>query len=142
MTRSVSRSVLINAPADKIFAVLSDARRHPDFDGSGSVKASIKAPDTLSMGAKFGMRMRIGLPYVITNEVVEYQQDALIAWQHFAKNIWRYELTPEGAGTQVTETFDWGNSRSPAFIERMKYPTKNAVSMEKTLVRLKALMEE
>lgn len=142
MTRSVSSSVLINAPADKIFAVLSDARRHPDFDGSGSVKASMKAPDTLSMGAKFGMRMRIGVPYVITNEVVEFQQDTVIAWQHFGKHIWRYELTPEGVGTRVTESFDWGSSRSPAFIEKMKYPAKNAVSMEKTLVRLKALLEE
>ena len=142
MTRSVSRSIVIDAPADKVFALLSNPRRHPDFDGSDSVKANIKGPTQLAKGEKFGMRMRIKLPYVITNEVVEYEQDRLIAWRHFGKHIWRYELAPEGAGTKVTESFDWAGARSPSFIEKRDYPAKNAVSMEKTLVRLKELVEK
>lgn len=141
MTRSVSRSVVIDAPADKVFALLSNPRRHPDFDGSDSVKANIKGPTQLAKGEKFGMRMRVGLPYVITNEVVEFEQDRLIAWRHFGKHIWRYELEPVDGGTQVTESFDWTHARSPSFIEKRHYPEKNAVNMEKTLVRLKELAE-
>ena len=142
MTRSVSRSIVIEAPADKVFALLANPQRHPDFDGSDSVKANIKGPTQLAKGAKFGMRMRIKLPYVITNEVVEYEQDRLIAWQHFGKHIWRYELAPAtGGGTEVTESFDWEHARSPKFLEKRDYPAKNAVSMEKTLVRLKELAE-
>ncbi len=141
MTRSVSRSVLVDAPAEKVFALLSDPRRHADFDGSGSVKASIKGPEKLALGDRFGMRMRIGLPYTITSEVVEFEQDRLIGWRHVGHHIWRYELQPEGAGTRVTETFDWSTARVPAAMELLKYPAKNAVSIEKTLERLKRLAE-
>ena len=141
MTRSVSRSIVVQAAPAAVFAVLEDPRRHADFDGSGSVKGNLKAPAKLSKGAKFGMKMRIGFPYTITNEVVEFEQDRLIAWQHFGKHIWRYELEAVGEGTRVTESFDWEHARSPRFIELMKYPSKNAVSMEKTLERLKVLVD-
>lgn len=145
MTRSVSRTVVIDAPADQIFALLADPRRHPDFDGSGTVKGQLKAPPTLSKGARFGMSMRVVVPYTITNEVVEFEQDRLIAWRHFGHHVWRYELEPlddkDGGGTRVTETFDWSGARSPRFIELMGYPKKNADSMDKTLVRLKSLVE-
>lgn len=141
MTRSVSRTVVIDAPADKVFALLADPRRHPDFDGSGTVKGQLKAPATLSKGARFGMSMRVGVPYTITNEVVEFEQDRLIAWRHFGHHVWRYQLEPVDGGTRVTESFDWSTARSPRFIELMGYPKKNAESMEKTLDRLKALVE-
>ena len=141
MTRSVSRSVVVDAPADQVFALLSDPRRHADFDGSGSVKANIKGPTCLALGDRFGMRMRLGIPYTITNEVVEFEQDRLIGWRHVGHHVWRYELESEGTGTKVTETFDWSTSRSPAAMEKLKYPQKNAVSIEKTLERLKRLAE-
>lgn len=141
MNRSVSRTVVVDAPADQVFALLADPRRHPDFDGSGTVKGQLKAPATLSQGARFGMSMRVGVPYTITNEVVEFEQDRLIAWRHFGHHVWRYRLAPVDGGTEVTETFDWSTARSPRFIELMGYPKKNAESMEKTLQRLKALVE-
>lgn len=141
MTRSVSRSVLIDAPASSVFAVLADPRRHPDFDGSGSVKATIKGPERLAKGDRFGMRMRLGIPYAITNEVVEFEQDQLIGWRHLGHHVWRYELAPEGSSTRVTETFDWSTSRAPKVLELISYPAKNAVNIEKSLVRLKGLLE-
>ncbi|HVF21270.1 MAG TPA: SRPBCC family protein [Mycobacteriales bacterium] len=136
--RKVSRSRVIDAPPSTIFALLSDARKHPNFDGSGSVKATLSAPDRLEMGSKFGMRMHVMVPYVMSNEVVEYEPDALIAWQHFGHHRWRYELKPLDGGrrTEVTETFDWSTSRAPWFIELMGYPAKNAQSIEATLERL------
>ena len=142
MTRSVSRSVTIAVPPDQVFAVLSDPRRHADFDGSGSVKANIKGPTTLTKGARFGMRMRLGIPYTITSEVVEFEQDRLIAWRHIGHHVWRYELEiAAGGGTTVTESFDWSDARSPKAIELAKYPAKNATNIEKTLERLKTLLE-
>lgn len=136
--RKVSRSRVIDAPPSAVFALLSDARRHPDFDGSGSVKATLSAPDRLVLGSTFGMRMHVLVPYVMGNEVVEYEPDALIAWQHFGHHRWRYELTPRDGGTrtEVTETFDWSTSRAPWFIELMGYPEKNGKSIDATLERL------
>ncbi len=69
------------------------------------------------------MRMRMGVPYVISSTVVEYEPDRVIAWRHIGHHRWRYELEPtDGGGTKVTETFDWSTSRSPKVIEMIGYP--------------------
>jgi len=137
-SRRVSRSRIIDAPPSAVFALLADARKHASFDGSGSVREALRAPDRLELGSRFGMRMHILVPYMITNEVVEFEADRLIAWQHFGHHRWRYELSPLAGGhrTEVTETFDWSTSRAPWFIERMGYPAKNAAAMDATLERL------
>ena len=135
--RSVSRSVVVNAPPEEVFALLADPRRHPELDGSGSVRGGISGPEKLSKGAKFGMRMRMfGLPYVIRNEVVEYDEGRRIAWRHPGHHVWRWELEPVDGGTKVTETFDWGPARSPAFIEKSGFVGKNTKGIEQTLAQL------
>jgi hypothetical protein len=136
--RRTSVSRVIAAEPSVIFAVISDASLHPVIDGSGTVKGSSGKPEPLHLGSRFGMKMKIVLPYRITSEVVEFEQDRLIAWQHFGKHRWRYELEPVEGGTRVTETFDWSTSRSPQGIERMGYPAKHEANMELTLERLDA----
>ena len=42
------------------------------------------------------MKMKIGAPYKILNEVVEFEEGRRIAWRHFAGHIWRYILEPVG----------------------------------------------
>ncbi|PVZ13070.1 SRPBCC family protein [Actinomycetospora cinnamomea] len=140
--RQVSRSIEIDAPPSRVFDLLADPRRHPDFDGSGTVRSAISGPSRLSLGARFGVAMRIRLPYRISNTVVEFEEDRRIAWRHFGRHRWRYELTPTpSGGTRVTETFDWSTSLGPAIIDRTAFPTINARSIEQTLPRLKALAE-
>ena len=112
--RQVSRSIEIDAPPSTVFDLLADPRRHPDFDGSGTVRSAISGPSRLSLGARFGVAMRIRLPYRISNTVVEFEEDRRIAGRHFGRHGWRYELTPTDAGgTRVTETFDWSTSLGP-----------------------------
>lgn len=134
--RSVSVSRIIDASPEEIFAVLADPRRHPEIDGSGSVRDSIEGPDELELGSKFRMDMKLGVPYKMWSTVVEYEQDRLIAWAHLGKHRWRYELAPVEGGTEVTETFDWSTAVFPKGIEWMGYPAKHPASMEKTLERL------
>ena len=98
----VSVERVIRAPAGSIFAIVADAARHPEFDGSGQVvKAKPGAPERLSLGATFGMSMKLGLPYTTANTVVEFEPDRRIAWQTrlsgrlgkvLGGRIWRYEL--------------------------------------------------
>jgi hypothetical protein len=45
--------IVIAAPADKIFDLLSDPRSHGLFDGSGTVKGNLSGPVRLYLGAKF-----------------------------------------------------------------------------------------
>ena len=137
--RQVSVSRIIAAPPEKIFAVLSSPAGHVAIDGSGTVKhARDGQPDKLVLGSKFGMDMKMGVPYKTQNTVVEYEENRLIAWQHFGKHRWRYELEPADGGTRVTETFEWSTAFFPKGIELMGYPKKHIPNMEKTLERLDA----
>jgi uncharacterized protein YndB with AHSA1/START domain len=136
MSRSVSRSVVVPVPPEQVFELLADPRKHAELDGSGTVKSALKAPPRLSQGATFGMRMRFGVPYVISNEVVEFEENRRIAWRHIGHHVWRYELEPVDGGTRVTETFDWADARSPKALELLGYPARNAKAIEQTLDRL------
>jgi hypothetical protein len=139
-----SARIVINAPADKIFAIIANPHRHKEIDGSATIQENISGPDKLVLGSKFGMKMHLGIDYRIRNTVVEYKENELIAWRHLGRWIWRYELVNIGPQTtEVTETFD--ASRAPLIAKawlsfRKAYPwTQKAVA--KTLVRLKSTTE-
>ncbi len=135
--RIESRSRVVPAPAQAIFDLLADPAAHATFDGSGTVRSSQEeAPERLALGSKFGMRMRFGVPYRITNEVVEFDEPALIAWRHLGGHVWRYRLREVEGGTEVTEEFDWGRSHAPWVLQLAGYPKRNARSLEATLQRL------
>lgn len=139
-----SARIVINAPAEKIFAILSNPHLHKEIDGTKTIQENISGPDKLVLGSKFGMKMRLGINYRIQNTVVEYEENSLIGWRHLGRWIWRYELVNIGPQmTQVTETFD--ASRAPLISKawlslRKAYPwTQKAVA--KTLVQLKSTCE-
>lgn len=138
--RCVSVSRTIAAPPEHIFDILADPSKHTLIDGSDTVREAKGSPARLRLGSKFGMHMRLGIPYSISNEVVEFEEGRRIAWRHFGHHIWRYELEAVDDGTVVTESFDWSHARSPWFIERMGYPEKHPEAMRRTLERLDALV--
>jgi uncharacterized protein YndB with AHSA1/START domain len=140
MERQVSVEREIAAPAQRIFDVLADPRMHPHIDGSGTVKSAISGPDRLAEGDKFGMRMRIGLPYLIRNVVVEFDEGRRIAWRHVGRHVWRYELEPRDGSTLVRETFDWSGALSHHYIEWMGFPERHRPAMARTLERLEELV--
>jgi len=138
MTERLERAQRV-VPADpqQVFDLLADPRQHAVIDGSGQVKsAHDDAPQRLSKGAKFGMKMRVGMPYSMTNEVVEFDEPTCIAWRHVGGHVWRYRLEPTEGGTLVTEEFDWGPSRAPWLLRITNSVGRNKRSMEATLVRL------
>ena len=102
-----SARILIQAKPSTIFSILNNPKRHKEIDGSSTITANISGPDELILGSKFGMKMHLGIDYRISNTVVEYKKDQLIAWRHLGHWRWRYELVDLGNGsTQVTESFD------------------------------------
>ena len=141
-TRIVSVDKVIKADPSTIFDLLADPSRHQIIDGSDTVKASRSAePNRLELGAKFGMHMKLGIPYRITNEVVEFEEGRLIGWRHLGHHIWRYELSPTPEGTLVTESFDWASSRFPPYYEWTGYPRRHIVNMTRTLEKLAEHLE-
>jgi hypothetical protein len=138
---SVSVSRLIPAEAQRLFDLVADPTMHPVIDGSGSVRG-IKGPKRkLALGDRFTANMRIGLPYFISNTVVEYAEGRRIAWAHAGGWRWRWEFEEQEPVdgepiTRVTETFDWSTSRVPSYPTRLGWPEKNRRSMERSLNRL------
>lgn len=150
----VSVERVIEAPAAAIFAIVADASRHPEIDGSGSVKALKQgAPQHLSLGSTFGMSMRLGVPYSMTNKVIEYQQDRRIAWQttfagpfgrFIGGRIWRYELEPaagDDGATVVKETWDITEDKQRFMLRAGLVGKQTAEAMTKTLGHLAELTE-
>jgi len=136
--------IVINAPASKIFDVLANPDAHASFDGSGTIEKNVSGPERLYVGAKFGMAMRIKVPYRIINTVVAFQENTKITWCHLMKWTWSYELVDLGnSTTQVTEIFD--GSSVPAFskwwLKKTDSLARNPKWMAKSLVQLKALCE-
>jgi hypothetical protein len=131
----VSVSRVIAAPAQKIFDLLADPLMHPVLDGSGTVKRSRDGnPQRLALGSKFGMSMRIGMPYRITNTVVEFEDGRRIAWRHWGGQVWRYDLETVDRGTQVTETFDWSKAVSRLLgplVYRRTHPPMMTATLER-----------
>ena len=136
--------IIIAAPANKVFDLLADPRCHGLFDGSGTVQGNISGPERLYLGAKFGMSMKIRLPYRITNTVVEFEENRKISWCHLMKWTWSYELVEMVDGsTQVTERFD-GSQISRLATKWLGFTgaiERTPKWMAKSLVKLKTLCE-
>ncbi|TCP55199.1 uncharacterized protein YndB with AHSA1/START domain [Tamaricihabitans halophyticus] len=133
--QQVSRSRVIPAAPEHIFALLVDPAKHALFDGSGTIKgARGSAGKRLTLGSTFGMDMRILAPYRITNTVVEFEENVLIAWRHFYGHRWRWHLAARGHGqTEVTETFDWSTARTARLLGRTQIPARNTKAIERSL---------
>lgn len=142
--RKVSATRTISAIPERIFALLVDPSKHPSIDGSGTVLAARPGnAQRLRLGSTFGMDMKMGLPYRITNKVVEYEENRLIAWRHGGGHRWRWELKPSGDGaTEVTETFDWGLAPAGFFYPLLGFPQRNLKGIQSSLARLETLVAE
>lgn len=139
---TTSSSVVIEAAPETIFDVLADPAKHPVIDGSGTVQEGVSLPERLHLGSRFGMQMRMGVGYRVSNRIVEFEENRLIAWKHAAPFRWRYELVPEGEGaTRVTETFDYSRIPLPQVVGKTGLPRRNHKSIERTLRRLKSYVE-
>ena len=133
----ISASNFVPATSHEIFELLANPAMHSVIDGSGSVLApKDTAPQRLSLNATFGMSMKKGMPYKITNTVVEFVEDKQIGWRHIGGHIWRYILEPTEGGTTVTEQFAYRSSRSPLMLELAGYVKSNNVAIKQTLINL------
>lgn len=142
--RKVSVTRVIDATPEELFSIIADPGRHAEIDGSGMVVGERFGPDRLTaVGESFGMKMKMnGIPYRMKSTVREYEENRLIAWSHFYKHRWRYELEAVEGGTSVTETFDWSTALSPKSLEIAGYPKRHPANMEATLERLEKVVAE
>jgi len=140
---------VIPAGPAAIFALLADAARHPEIDGSGTVR-QVK-PDTthqLGPGSTFGMSMKMGVPYSMESTVIEFEDCRRIAWQS-RRPASSASSSPAGSGGT-----NWNRSRAapwsakagtsagtPAALLKLGgLPTKTAANMARTLERIEEIV--
>jgi len=109
--KQLEASRIVEAPPDKIFALLTTPDRHPELDASGAVRGSRTHHPLSAVGDVFEMEMHgedMG-DYVVDNHVVTFEPDREIAWAPATHGgdrggqVWTYRLEPRdsGGGTLV-----------------------------------------
>jgi len=146
----------IDVPAQKLFAVLAQSANHPRIDGSGMVRETLDPVVISGVGDVFVMKMHndeMG-DYEMSNHVVEYELNRRISWEPVmtassrpedqaelgdrGEHRWAFRLTPLGAATLVTESYDC--SKSPDWLRKaVKDGTRWLASMTITLEKLDAV---
>lgn len=150
MSITVTQQRVINAPAEKLFALLADIDAHARIDGSGNIAGKAQGPRPLHEGATFTMGMTMGVPYRTHNEVVEFEPGRVIAWRTVARvrgrkvfggQIWRWELVPQREDrTLVRASFDALEAfPRPLFLNVMKADRRAEKSLAASLERLAEL---
>ena len=122
---TVSATGIVPATPAAVFDFLRRPANHSELSGDGTVKGSRTGDEELSMDSRFGMKMKVGVPYRVSSKVVEFEQDHLIAWCHFGGHRWRWELESVDGGTQVTETFDMSTAKFPPALRLAGYPKRH-----------------
>jgi hypothetical protein len=122
---SVSATLTVAESAATVFAVLADPAAHAAIDGTGWVREPVEQAPLTEAGQLFRMDMHhSGRDYQVVNKVAVLDAPRVIGWLtgydkgdgelEFGGWIWRYDLAPGPAGTEVTLTYDW--SGVPGFV--------------------------
>ncbi|GGF54719.1 hypothetical protein GCM10011519_30780 [Marmoricola endophyticus] len=124
----VSVDRLLDAPPERVFALLIDPEQQVRLDGSGTVKAVKQSRTPLRVGSTFDMHMKRGFAYSTRNTVTELEPDRLITWSTrpltfplsllIGGRTWSYRLDPEGGATRVTETWDLRGEKNRALVAK------------------------
>ncbi len=143
----------IAAPADRLYALVSDPERHRDFDGSGGIVAPVEISTSrrpLDVGDTFSMDMDLRGRYTMTSTVIEAVPGRRFAWQSrphkdsarwrmiFGGRIWRYEFEPDGDTTLVRES--WDLSEEPLRVLLFPFRATACDAMRKSLEQMAGLV--
>jgi uncharacterized protein YndB with AHSA1/START domain len=126
--RVVSASSVINAPASRIFELIADPARQPEWDGNDNLSVAAAGQRVRQVGDVFVMTTTKGADRA--NRVVEFEEGRRVAWKPSAVgepepgHLWRWELEPHDDGTTtVTHTYDWTNLNDEKRLERARWTT-------------------
>jgi len=142
--RVISATRDVAAPTARLFELIADPARQPEWDGNDNLAEAAAGQRVRSVGDVFTMTLTIGA--VRENHVVEFEEGRLIAWHPSEPgapppgHLWRWQLEPiDDANTRVTHTYDWS-----ALTDELRLVRARATTTEKlqaSLERLASLAE-
>lgn len=140
----VSAEREIAAPANRVFELIADPARQPEWDGNDNLSRADADQRVRAVGDVFVMTTTRQLAR--ENHVVEFEEGRRIAWkpaepgQPPVGHLWRWELEPLDAGrTRVRHTYDWTLMTDPNRLERARSTSEEWLM--RSLDRLAALAE-
>lgn len=143
--RVVRASREIAAAPERIFELIADPARQPEWDGNDNLTSAEPGQRVRKPGEVFTTTLTTGSQR--HNHVVEFEEGRLIAWRPSEVgrrppgHLWRWELQPAGSSrTLVTHTYDWSRLTDRKRLPRARWTT--AERLRESLDRLAALAEE
>ena len=143
-TKVVQAGREIAAPAERIFELIADPARQPEWDGNDNLAAALAGQRLRQVGDVFTMNLTNG--GVRENHVVEFEEGRRIAWRPAEPgspppgHLWRWVLEPLGdSATRVTHTYDWTELTDEARLPRARATTSDKLAS--SVDRLAALAE-
>jgi len=142
-TERLEVSRVVPAPADAVFAVLTDPEGHVDIDASGMLMSAEGEP-VRQAGDRFLVHMdRDALgdvplgKYDVEVVITKLVPDEEIAWTvegRFAhvRHIYGYRLEPAEGGTRVTSYYDWSEI-TEEWRQRLTFPVVPESALKATL---------
>jgi uncharacterized protein YndB with AHSA1/START domain len=146
-----SVTVTMAAPPDRIWAFVSDITNTSRYAEETFEAEWLDGASAPAVGVRFrGHVLRNGRPpaYWVPCTITECEPgrvfEFVVVLAGRPGNWWRYEFTPNGAGTDVTESFrvvdNWFTRGYWAVFGRLRGRT-NRRNMQRTLERIKEIVE-
>ena len=150
-----SMSLHIAAPARDVYDLVADVTRTPEFSPEILWCKWLDGATGPAVGARFAARNKVPKRPPWTNKPVVTVVDpgrefAFERTERFAGTVrWTYDFAPDGAGTQVTESYQVTQKISPigwliigVLFNRRDRTADLRSGMEQTLERIRAVAEK
>jgi len=142
---TIQKTIDINTPAEKIFEILEDPRRLPEYGPGVSSVEDIRQSDQ-HIGDSFRATYSVlGLHFPMTFTATEYVKPTKLTarFEGGMKGTWNWTLEPRGNTTHLTTGMDYemaggilGKAFNAVLVERM-----NEKNTERLLENLKMISE-
>ncbi|MGH3167095.1 MAG: SRPBCC family protein [Trebonia sp.] len=143
--RVVNGSREIGAAPERVFELIADPARQPQWDGNDNLATAAAGQRVRGAGYVFLMTLTNG--GIRENHVVEFDEGRLIAWtpaepgRRPPGHLWRWELEPAGGSrTRATCTYDWTRLTDEKRLPRARSTTEERLLA--SLNRLATLAEQ
>lgn len=142
----ICASAIVRAPAQKVFELIADPSKHPEWDGNDNLRYSDIDQRVTAVGDVFITELTNG--GIRENHVVEFIEGQRVAWKPSEVStpppghLWRWELLGiDDSCTEVTHTYDWTALHNDVKRQERARST-NSEMLEQSILKLKELAEK
>jgi len=145
-----SASIEVNQPPEVVFAAIADVTRIGEWSPECIAARWVDGATGPAVGAKFEGDNQLAIAgitlkkWTTTSEVTEYVPNEVFEFKAEGYTTWRYQLEPSGAGTTVTESFDYtAMSGGQQFMYEtvLRRPSSMVKGIQRTLDQIKHTIE-